>query len=185
MKKIFTAVLFAFVLISTSLVSAASEPKPVNLSDQTAEEFFFNFNNIALNVLKNNISMVESPTQVETLSDDDNVVFWAMCKLPFDRENTTIFFRSPRNGMQISEIAVLYEPHIVSKATEVYDGTFTNLFTALGLTAEEMQIIFDSVKEDTFDHTIVNCKSIKKFLSIKFHRSENGMREMSISAFVN
>ncbi len=181
-KKFLSVLIFALMLMPTCF--ADDSKNFVKVSDCDVTGFYFKFNDNALNSLKNNVTMQYSPVRINSLSTDDYGIYFTICESKFEQENTAILFKTIEHSTDILSITVLYNPNPRSKSDDVYMGTFKNIFKTIGLTDDEMKIILDSIKENRADNTIVNCKSMKKFVEVIFERSESGINSATISVFV-
>lgn len=181
-KKFLSVLIFALMLMPTCF--ADDSKNFVKVSDCDVTGFYFKFNDNALNSLKNNVTMQYSPVRINSLSTDDYGIYFTICESKFEQENTAILFKTIEHSTDILSITVLYNPNPRSKSDDVYMGTFKNIFKTIGLTDDEMKIILDSIKENRADNTIVNCRSMKKFVEVLFNRNDNGINEAHISVFV-
>ena len=168
MKKFLLTLLLCLVMSAAT----ASAVTPTRISDYTVDEFFNAYNNVAVNVSKNNIKM-SYPNKDDDLarseSNSDFTAYISVCDVI-------------NNNQHIGSILVLYankEGH-VSKISQIFQQSNAtsrqvatavtyDLFRTLKLTESEIHTISETIYHHRENKTFLfKCHSINRSILIHF-----------------
>ena len=174
MKKILSALVFGICFLSVNFCSAeVVHMNLVRISDFKVSDFYANFNEVARNVMQNNVFMNKYPEKVDGLSDNNYDFYVTACSLENKQGNPVVILHTNKEG-HVSYITV------VGVFGLVMNGTITNLVTTIGLTYDEMRQLFNLLKGS--DNAVTYGSLINRNIMVQI-RDAQGVQAKEITIF--
>ena len=172
MKKFFLTVI-ALIAISSTCFAA----REVRVSDYTISEFYNVYNNVAINVIKNNLSFKEAPTHV--LSNENYDTYMTGCG-PEGHGVIVSFFNNKQGHISKIMLVVNGNDQIASKCAA---GVLVNVLATLGLNAQEVEYFVKNLKSGSIRRY---CQKPRRYIDVNISGDKKaGLIYMRFTALVD
>ena len=172
MKKFFLTVI---VLIAVSSTCFAA--REVRVSDYTISEFYRVYNNVAINVIKNNFSFNEAPTHV--LSNETYDTYMTGCG-PEGHGVIVSFFNNKQGHISKILLTVNGNDEIAGKCSA---GVLVNVLATLGLNAQEVEYFIKNLRSGNVGHY---CQNPRRYINVNISGDKAaGLIYMRFTALVD
>ena len=152
MRKFFLLIVMLLAVSSTCF--AATE---VRVSDYNLREFFYTYNNIAVNVAKNNLEFKEFPVQV--LSNETYDTYIAGCG-PEGHGVIVAFFNNKQGHISKILLTVNGNDELASKNSA---GVLINILATLGLNIQEINYFIKNLESG---NVRLYCQSLRRYINV-------------------
>lgn len=173
MKKIFSALFF--ILVASSTCQAAT---PVRISDYNVNDFYYAYNNVALNIVKNNFTLNDLPMYVSTSDLYDTYI----TSCGGDGHGAIIAFFANRQG-HVSKLTLTGKAE--SKINvEITFGALLNVLVTLGASDREVKFFIDQFltgRREVYHY----CSAIKRYIAVEILPEQDNLIYIRVTAFTN
>ena len=152
MKK-FLLTVIALIAVSSTCFAA----REVRVSDYTLSEFYNVYNNVAINVTKNNFTFGESPMHV--LSNETYDSYIAGCG-PYGHGVIVGFFNNKQGHISKILLTVNGNDEIAGKCSA---GVLVNVLATLGLNAQEVEYFIKNLRSGNVRHY---CQKPRRYINV-------------------